>query len=109
MNAINRVLRNQSRAPTYNNSLPKSRVLLPLPDWVEKGTSLVYISKSNGAAHSVRVDKIEDRKQTVLIRFEADHKVWKRVPFAEIKKFGDGTLRPLWKKTEVATVPMRPK
>lgn len=107
MNAINRVLRNQSRAPSFPNRA--ARVALPLPDWVEKGTTLVYISKSKGDAHSVRVEKIEDRKQCVVIRFEADHRVWKRVPFAEIKKFGDGTLRPLWKKTEVATVPERPK
>ncbi|CAK9006006.1 unnamed protein product [Durusdinium trenchii] len=29
--------------------------------------------------------------------------------FMEVRKFGDGTLRPLWKKTEVSTVPERPK
>merc|ERR1719502_961877 len=44
----------------------------------------------------------------VVIRFEADRKIWKRVPYMEVKRFGDGTLRPLWKKTEVATVPSRP-
>ncbi|CAE7664096.1 unnamed protein product [Symbiodinium pilosum] len=45
----------------------------------------------------------------VVIRFDSNRKIWKRVPFVEVRKFGDGTLRPLWKKTEVATVPERPK
>eukprot|EP00931_Biecheleriopsis_adriatica_P061678 TRINITY_DN3709_c0_g1_i2.p1 TRINITY_DN3709_c0_g1~~TRINITY_DN3709_c0_g1_i2.p1 ORF type:complete len:168 (-),score=45.39 TRINITY_DN3709_c0_g1_i2:98-601(-) len=105
MQAINRVLRAQ--APPQRGST-KMTIPVVLPDWCEKGTSLVYISKSNGAAHTVKVEKIEERQQMVVIRFESDRKIWKRVPFMEVKRFGDGTLRPLWKKTEVATVPSRP-
>lgn len=86
----------------------KAPAKVELPDWVAIGTNLDYISRSRGDVHSVRVEKIEDRKQMVVIRFTADRKVWKRVPFAEIKKSGDGTLRPLWKKTEIATVPRKP-
>ena len=69
----------------------------------------MYISKSNGQAHTVTVEKIEERQQMVVIRFDSNRKVWKRIPFVEVRKFGDGTLRPLWKKTEVSTVPERPK
>eukprot|EP00438_Fugacium_kawagutii_P036343 Skav232456 [mRNA] locus=scaffold75:39528:44275:- [translate_table: standard] len=105
MQAINRVLRQGVRP----SSSSRSAIPIVLPDWCEKGTSLVYISKSNGQAHTVTVEKIEDRQQMVVIRFDSNRKVWKRVPFIEVRKFGDGTLRPLWKKTEVATVPERPK
>jgi len=104
---LNRVLRNQVRVQGGFGAAPPLPTVLP--HWVEKGTNLVYISKTKGDAHSVRVEKIEDRKQMVVIRFEQDHRIWKRVPFAEIRKFGDGTLRPLWKKSEVATVPQKPK
>ncbi|CAJ1451038.1 unnamed protein product [Effrenium voratum] len=86
----------------------RSAIPIVLPDWCEKGTNLVYISKSNGQAHTVQVEKIEERQQMVVIRFDSNRKVWKRVPFIEVRKFGDGTLRPLWKKTEVATVPQKP-
>merc|ERR1712187_873310 len=52
---------------------------------------------------------IEERKQTVLIIFEHDKKIWKRVPFNEISRMGDGTLRPLWKPDPVvASCPSRP-
>ncbi|CAK8995380.1 unnamed protein product [Durusdinium trenchii] len=105
MQAINRVLRQGVRP----SSSSRSAIPIVLPDWCEKGTSLVYISKSNGQAHTVTVEKIEERQQMVVIRFDSNRKVWKRVPFMEVRKFGDGTLRPLWKKTEVSTVPERPK
>ncbi|CAL1137667.1 unnamed protein product [Cladocopium goreaui] len=105
MQAINRVLRQGVRP----SSSSRSTIPIVLPDWCEKGTSLVYISKSNGQAHTVTVEKIEERQQMVVIRFDSNRKVWKRVPFVEVRKFGDGTLRPLWKKTEVSTVPERPK
>lgn len=109
MDRLNRVLANQWRAGQAQSSYPRSTVPLVLPDWVEDGANLVYISKSKGDAHQVTVAGIDKRKQMVKIRFESDRRVWKLVPFIEIKKFGDGTLRPLWKKTEVATVPMKPK
>ncbi|CAJ1328483.1 unnamed protein product [Effrenium voratum] len=104
MQAINRVLRQNARP----SSSSRSAIPIVLPDWCEKGTNLVYISKSNGQAHTVQVEKIEERQQMVVIRFDSNRKVWKRVPFIEVRKFGDGTLRPLWKKTEVATVPQKP-
>merc|ERR1712176_1441968 len=40
---------------------------------------------------------IEENRQTVTIFFEQDKKVWKKVPFAECTKTGEGTLRPVWK------------
>mmetsp|Transcript_30137 Transcript_30137/g.81612 ORF Transcript_30137/g.81612 Transcript_30137/m.81612 type:complete len:340 (-) Transcript_30137:90-1109(-) len=107
MDGLNRVLRNQLRGTTQHSYLPSLPIILP--DWVEVGSTLVYISRSKGDAHSVNVAAIDKRKQMVRIRFESDRRVWKLVPFNEIKKFGDGTLRPLWKKTEVATVPKKPK
>eukprot|EP00439_Symbiodinium_sp_Y106_P059848 s1334_g8.t1 len=54
MQAINRVLRQGVRPESS-----RSRIPIVLPDWCEKGTSLVYISRSNGAAHTVTVEKIE--------------------------------------------------
>ncbi|CAE8597652.1 unnamed protein product [Polarella glacialis] len=107
MQAINRVLR-QHKAPPPGSS-HRSSIPVQLPNWCTPETSCVYISKSNGQAHNVKVEKCEDRHQTVLVRFEADRKVWKRVPYVEVKKFGDGTLRPLWKKTEVPTAPGKPE
>lgn len=80
-----------------------------LPDWVERGTSLVYVSKSNNSHHTVKVKAIEERKQTVVIVFESDRRIWKRVPFAHISKIGDSVLQPLWKNMESPTVPNRPK
>merc|ERR1719237_372743 len=104
MDRLNRVLRAQVRQP----SGPSSLIAVKLPDWCAQGCSLVYISRSNGQAHNVHVEKCEERKQMVLIRFESDRRIWKRVPYTEVKKFGDGILRPLWKKSEVPTVPLKP-
>jgi len=104
MDRLNRVLRAQVRP----QSIAAGLTAVKLPDWCEQGASLVYISRSNGQAHNVVVSACEERKQTVLIKFEADRRIWKRVPYTEVKKFGDGTLRPLWKKMEVATVPSKP-
>merc|ERR1719440_1160042 len=59
--------------------------------------------------HHVIVKQIEERKQTALVVFEMDKKVWKRVPFQEISKIGEGALRPLWKpEPMMTTVPQRP-
>lgn len=81
-----------------------------LPDWVEVGMRLCYVSKSNAnVTHHVKVKQIEERKQTVLVVFEMDKKVWKRVPFSEISRVGEGSLRPLWKPEPImSTVPERP-
>jgi len=84
-------------------------VVHTLPDWVQVNARLCYVSKRDGQSHHVFVKKIEQRQQMVLIFFENDRRVWKRVPFAEVNKLGDGTLKPLWKRTQAATVPQRPK
>lgn len=80
-----------------------------LPDWVEKGTSLVYVSRSNNSHHTVKVKAIEERKQAVVIVFESDKRIWKRIPFSQISTFGESLLQPLWKKMDAPTVPNRPK
>eukprot|EP00927_Polykrikos_kofoidii_P050573 TRINITY_DN44468_c0_g1_i1.p1 TRINITY_DN44468_c0_g1~~TRINITY_DN44468_c0_g1_i1.p1 ORF type:complete len:207 (-),score=40.06 TRINITY_DN44468_c0_g1_i1:96-716(-) len=109
MESINRAL----RLNAHRSSATAARLTLPasaLPDWVEVGHRLCYISRTNkNVTHYVKVSKIEERKQTVLVVFEMDKRVWKRVPFAEISKAGDGSLRPLWKpEPSVASCPSRP-
>mmetsp|Transcript_93919 Transcript_93919/g.265658 ORF Transcript_93919/g.265658 Transcript_93919/m.265658 type:complete len:222 (+) Transcript_93919:47-712(+) len=112
MEAINRVLRKPHLRQSGASS--SSRLTIPaasLPSWVEVGHTVCYVSKTNSSVtHHVKIQKIEERQQSVLIRFEIDKKVWKRVPFSEISKLGDGSLRPLWKpEPAVSTVPERPK
>ena len=43
------------------------------------------------------------------VDLDIERHLFSRLRFVEVRKFGDGTLRPLWKKTEVSTVPERPK
>lgn len=68
-----------------------------LPEWLKAGTRCCYVSKTRGDTHSVKVQKIDDRHQTVTIFFEQNRQIWKKVPFSECTKTGDGTLRPVWK------------
>lgn len=101
------------RQAGHRASSHTSKLTLPaaaLPDWVEVGHRLCYVSKTNSnVSHHVQVKKIEERRQTVLVTFEMDKKIWKRVPFSEISRMGDGSLRPLWKpEPSVATVPKKP-
>mmetsp|Transcript_19452 Transcript_19452/g.35262 ORF Transcript_19452/g.35262 Transcript_19452/m.35262 type:complete len:171 (+) Transcript_19452:61-573(+) len=80
-----------------------------LPDWVQENARLAYVSRSNGETHHVLVKKIEQRHKMVLIVFEQDKKIWKRVPFKDITLLGDGALKPLWKQNAVtATVQSKP-
>lgn len=109
MDRLNRVLRQAGRRATT----PAAKLTLPaaaLPEWVEVGHRLCYVSKNNSSVpHHVTVKKIEERKQTVLVTFDVDKKIWKRVPFEDISKMGDGALRPVWKPgTAVASVPKKP-
>eukprot|EP00928_Gymnodinium_smaydae_P037268 TRINITY_DN258_c1_g1_i1.p1 TRINITY_DN258_c1_g1~~TRINITY_DN258_c1_g1_i1.p1 ORF type:complete len:658 (+),score=161.50 TRINITY_DN258_c1_g1_i1:78-1976(+) len=65
-----------------------------LPEWIGVGQKLEYVNKaSNGMTMDVQVEKVEEKKKTVLVTFEKDKKVTKRVPFSEIDASGDGTLR----------------
>jgi len=68
-----------------------------LPEWLKPGSRCCYVSKSSGSTHSVKVKKIDERQQAVTIVFEQDPRTWKKVPFSECSKLGDGTLRPVWK------------
>lgn len=107
LDGVNRLLHRHS-GPVLDKQ--SCRAVHRLPDWCSKGTTLQYISRTTGDAHLVRVEKVEERQQAVMIRFEQDLRTWKRVPFAEVKMFGDGTLRPLWKKAaETPTVPQKPR
>eukprot|EP00971_Amphidinium_carterae_P323714 6433295-Amphidinium_carterae.2 len=92
-----------------------------LPDWVQENARMCYVSRSNGETHHVLVKKIEQRlscnlsamwswhwfrmvadiarHKMVLIVFEKDKKIWKRVPFKDIALLGDSVLKPLWTAT----------
>merc|ERR1719482_1717221 len=110
MDGLNRVLRHAGAKPTPTSSKGMIIPASALPDWIEVGATVCYVSKSNSSmTHHVKVKAIEERKQTVLVVFEMDKKVWKRVPFSEINKLGDGSLRPLWKPEPVLmSCPQRP-
>mmetsp|Transcript_124840 Transcript_124840/g.249293 ORF Transcript_124840/g.249293 Transcript_124840/m.249293 type:complete len:166 (+) Transcript_124840:84-581(+) len=102
---VNRVLRSSHLSKKES----KGQVVHVLPDWVKVNSRLCYVSRSNGQVHHVLVKKIEERHQMVLIVFERDRKSWKRVPFSEIPRVGDGALRPLWKQSvQPQTVSNRP-
>lgn len=107
LGGVNRVLHRHSGPALETRPSASSR----LPEWCSKGAKLQYISKSRGDAHMVEVEKIEEKMQAVLIRFEQDRRTWKRVPFREVSVICDGTLRPLWKKVGAdapATVLQKP-
>lgn len=81
-----------------------------LPEWLKPSSRCCYVSKSNGSTHSVKVKKIDERQQAVTIVFEQDPRTWKKVPFSECSKLGDGTLRPVWKgSSQVSTCAGPPK
>mmetsp|Transcript_34055 Transcript_34055/g.90738 ORF Transcript_34055/g.90738 Transcript_34055/m.90738 type:complete len:157 (-) Transcript_34055:189-659(-) len=100
---VNRALRISHVKQTETKSMVQV-----LPDWVKLNARLCYVSRRNGQSHHVFVKKIEQRRKVVLITFEQDPKVWKRIAFNDIKKLGDGALRPLWKKAE-ATATEKPR
>mmetsp|Transcript_12096 Transcript_12096/g.37852 ORF Transcript_12096/g.37852 Transcript_12096/m.37852 type:complete len:161 (-) Transcript_12096:194-676(-) len=101
---VNRALRISHLPKTETKSLVQ-----PLPEWVKVNARLCYVSKSNGQSHHVLVKKVEERQKMVVIIFEQNRKTWKRVPFSEIAKLGDGTLRPLWKQSAAPTVANKPR
>eukprot|EP00929_Paragymnodinium_shiwhaense_P090394 TRINITY_DN50583_c0_g1_i3.p1 TRINITY_DN50583_c0_g1~~TRINITY_DN50583_c0_g1_i3.p1 ORF type:complete len:178 (+),score=49.43 TRINITY_DN50583_c0_g1_i3:110-643(+) len=79
MDSINRALRVSQRSAATTVSRMQMTAAM-LPNWIE-----------------------------VLVVFESNQKVWKRIPFSEISKLGDGSLRPLWKPEPVmSTVPSKP-
>mmetsp|Transcript_1785 Transcript_1785/g.5262 ORF Transcript_1785/g.5262 Transcript_1785/m.5262 type:complete len:186 (-) Transcript_1785:197-754(-) len=102
---LNKVLRLSGGMGSTGGSAAKMTIPAgALPDWLKVGAVCVYMSQSRGDSHRVKIKAIEERKQTVLFTFEQDKRVWKRVPFSEIRKTGDGALRPVWKETpQIAT------
>lgn len=112
MDSVNRLLRLNSQRGERRDAMKITAKMLP--EWIEVGNRLLYASKSNPSnSQHVKVTKIEEARQAVLVVFEVNKKIWKRVPFAEISKFGDGSLRPLWKKSEaeqpMLSCPERPQ
>lgn len=67
-----------------------------LPEWLRTGARCCYVSKSTGGMHKVKVQKVDEKQQTVTVVFEQDQKNGKKVPFSECSKLGDGTLRPVF-------------
>jgi len=103
---LNRTLRlGPGRTGQENHKAGEIRIpASALPSWLETGAKCCYVSKTRGDTHSVKVLKIDSKQQTVTIVFEQDRRTWKKVPFSECAKTGDGTLRPVWKAPEqVAT------
>mmetsp|Transcript_83095 Transcript_83095/g.164842 ORF Transcript_83095/g.164842 Transcript_83095/m.164842 type:complete len:262 (-) Transcript_83095:37-822(-) len=93
---LNRALRLRSGQESQFAPATK-RQAASLPEWLKPGSRCCYVSKSSGSTHSVKVKKIDERQQAVTIFFEQDPRTWKKVPFSECSKLGDGTLRPVWK------------
>lgn len=89
---MNRGQENSFAAATTHARIPASA----LPAWMKIGARCCYVSKSSGM-HSVKVQKIDEKKQLVTVVFEADSNSGKQVPFHECSKTGDGTLRPVFK------------
>eukprot|EP00933_Yihiella_yeosuensis_P054186 TRINITY_DN52576_c0_g1_i1.p1 TRINITY_DN52576_c0_g1~~TRINITY_DN52576_c0_g1_i1.p1 ORF type:complete len:181 (-),score=22.98 TRINITY_DN52576_c0_g1_i1:85-555(-) len=109
LNGLNKVLRLGGAAPKVTSAQATIIPASALPEWVKVGSMSCYVSQSNGETHTVKIKTIEERKQTVLIVFEADKRIWKRVPFSGISKTGDGMLRPVWKAPAVAAPGCAPR
>lgn len=97
LNNVLRFQRGQEKLFAAPTRIPAST----LPEWLRLGARCCYVS-SSGGMHNVRVQKVDEAKQTVIIIFEEDPRNGKKVPFAEITKSGDGTLRPVWKASQQA-------
>lgn len=63
-----------------------------LPSWTCVGAKCKWHSESTKAVHTVVVTSVDLVKRRVVVHFEADHKVWKTVPFAYAG--GTGPLQP---------------
>lgn len=63
-----------------------------LPSWTVVGAKGKWHSESTKAVHTVVVTSVDLVKRRVVVHFEADHKVWKTVPFAYVG--GNGPLQP---------------
>mmetsp|Transcript_61714 Transcript_61714/g.191124 ORF Transcript_61714/g.191124 Transcript_61714/m.191124 type:complete len:263 (-) Transcript_61714:10-798(-) len=104
---LNNILR-MNRGQESSFAAESQHVKIPasaLPQWLKPASRCCYVSKTTGAMHNVKVQKIDERSQTVTVVFEADAKNGKKVPFAECSKMGDGTLRPVWKANQQVAGP----
>lgn len=63
-----------------------------LPAWVQVGAKCRWHSESQKTVHPVVVTSIDKVKRRLVVHFEADHRVWKTVPFGYIG--GTGPLQP---------------
>jgi len=77
-------------------------VLAP-PSWVKVGSKCKWWSESQKTSHPIVVTSIDLAKKRVVVHFEADHRVWKTVPFALIGS--NGPLRPSGPDTGDALAP----
>lgn len=55
-----------------------------LPDWIQPGLHVGYMSQSSGKLCEVIVEKVSRIKQEVKIVFAEDKEVWKCIPFSMI-------------------------
>jgi len=64
-----------------------------LPSWIRVGAKCRWWSESQKTFHPIVITSIDTLKRRVVVHFEADHRVWKTVPFAHLGS--SGPLRPL--------------
>jgi len=67
-----------------DSAAASSKAQAKLPPWIALGKKLHWWSESQKKNMSVRVTKIDDKKNLVIVTFEVDEKVWKSVPFSKI-------------------------
>lgn len=64
-----------------------------LPSWIRVGAKCRWWSESQKTLHPIVITSLDTLKRRVVVHFEADHRVWKTVPFAHLGS--SGPLRPL--------------
>jgi len=68
-----------------------------LPSWIRIGAKCRWWSESQKTLHPIVITSLDTLKRRVVVHFEADHRVWKTVPFAHLGS--SGPLRPLTSNT----------
>lgn len=66
---------------------------MALPSWIRVGAKCRWWSESQKTFHPIVITSLDTLKRRVVVHFEADHRVWKTVPFAHLGS--SGPLRPL--------------
>mmetsp|Transcript_19659 Transcript_19659/g.53924 ORF Transcript_19659/g.53924 Transcript_19659/m.53924 type:complete len:353 (-) Transcript_19659:11-1069(-) len=57
---------------------------MQLPDWIQSGVRVGYMSRSSGKLCEVVVESVSHAKNEVKITFAEDREVWKCIPFSMI-------------------------